>query len=148
MPTSTFSSEACIPFTGYVDKRTGYGAKRVNGKLFKAHRLAYIEAFGEVPAKMHIDHTCHNEALAKGECDGGACEHRRCTNINHLRVVTASENHLAGANGLANRTHCKNGHDLSVVGVVKLRKSNNCNQCYRTNLRNAKAAYKERQRSI
>ena len=156
MPTATYdliasnvlssSASSCIPFEGFVDKRTGYGVKRHQNKLFKAHRLAYILTYGEVDKSLHIDHICHNEALANGTCKGGACAHRACINPEHLRAVTASENHRAGANGLDNKTHCSNGHELAVVGIKVYGKIRTCNECRRIKTREAKARYRAKKR--
>ena len=157
MPTSTYdliasnvlgSSAAsdCIPFDGYVDKGTGYGVKRHKGKLVKAHRLAYILTYGEIDKALHVDHTCHNEAVANGTCEGGACEHRRCINPEHLRAVTASENHKAGAHGLDSKTHCSNGHNLAEVGLIIYGKIRTCSACRRTATIAAKARYRAKKR--
>jgi len=140
-------NDPCVLFQGYYDKKTGYGVKRHNGKLYKAHRLAYIRKHGEIDNKLHVDHICHNEALAEGTCEPGACTHRRCVNPNHLRAVTASENFRAGGNGLENKTHCKRGHLLSEVGIWQWKNSRSCAKCRKTGIDNAYKAFEERKRN-
>jgi hypothetical protein len=55
----------------------GYGVFDCNGKTWRAHRLAYILAKGEIPDGMMILHGCDN---------------RKCCNPDHLRTGTAKEN--------------------------------------------------------
>lgn len=61
----------CIDGPG---ERTRLGYVRVwrNGKRVLAHRLAYVEAKGEIPAGLELDHLCRN---------------RWCRNADHLEAV-------------------------------------------------------------
>ena len=157
MPTPTYTSlgtitlastdSECIPFEGCTDIG-GYGAKRYQGKTWKAHRLVWTLEKGEIPAGMVIDHTCHNEALAKGECEGGRnCPHRACVNIDHMRLVTQSENVIAGANGFGSRTHCKNGHELTEDNIYHHKHIRTCYTCRLIGTRKAKRAYRAREKA-
>jgi AraC-like DNA-binding protein len=58
----------CILHIGAVDG-AGKGIKRRNGKLHKAHRLAYEDAIGPIPPKMQVKQKCGNP---------------RCINPEHL----------------------------------------------------------------
>lgn len=66
--------------------------------VVSAHRAAWVQAYGQIPTGMTIDHTC---------------KQRRCVNVAHLRMLDNFEN--------ARRTsgldwplgQCKNGHPNS-----------------------------------
>lgn len=102
---------ACIPFDGHVAP-DGYGRIDRDGRKLAAHRVAYEQANGPVPAGLTVDHTCHNR---DSECEGGtSCVHRRCINPDHLEAVTRGENTLRSPNSPPGRnlrkTHCPKGH--------------------------------------
>lgn len=68
---------------------SGYGNFRLNGKATSAHRAAWFLAGNELPVKPEIlDHLCRN---------------RWCVNVQHLEVVTYSENSKRGELSLAKR---------------------------------------------
>lgn len=76
-------------FWSYVDKTaecwiwngarqtTGYGTVGFNGKLYRAHRIAYVIANGPVPDGLYVLHSC--------DCPP-------CCNPAHLRAGTQKEN--------------------------------------------------------
>lgn len=75
--------DACHPWTGTTD-RDGYGTLAVKigpGRTGwaprRAHRLAYIEANGPLPADVLVRHTCDNPP---------------CGNLRHLRAGTHGDN--------------------------------------------------------
>ena len=100
----------CWHFTGRLTNH-GYG---VIGSNHLVHRLVAALAYGDIPKGMWVDHICHN---ADHTCQPKACMHRRCCNPDHLRIVTPKENLHATPNSPAfinaQKTHCKNGHELS-----------------------------------
>lgn len=55
----------------------GYGEAIYQGAKWRAHRLAYRLAHGEIPDGMEIDHICHNRA---------------CVKPSHLRLATRKQN--------------------------------------------------------
>lgn len=61
----------CWPWVGRYDKG-GYGKTRYLQKTFRAHRLAYLLNYGDIPQGMMVLHSCHN---------------RPCCNPRHLRVA-------------------------------------------------------------
>lgn len=86
----------CLILTGKASN--GYmHVKDQDGRSMLAHRLAWIEEHGIIPDGMTVDHVCHNEALDRGECNPGVCEHRRCVNVDHLRLLPwgGAEGHAA-----------------------------------------------------
>ena len=115
--------DACWPWTASVNPRSGYGQisneRGLAPKMIGAHRAAWSAANGRpIPEGFTIDHTCHNEAAARGECDGGpTCPHRRCCNPAHLRLLDPGANAQAspltrtGSN--VRKTHCPAGHPYS-----------------------------------
>lgn len=66
----------CLVWTSTALQQ-GYGTLQVDGRLMKAHRYAWMRVHGKLSSEEHIDHICHNKL---------------CCNVNHLRVVTRSEN--------------------------------------------------------
>ncbi len=69
-------SDSCWIWTGRVH-RNGYGLYTAAGKSAGAHRFAYADAVGPIPAGYQLDHLCHNRA---------------CVNPSHLRVATNKQN--------------------------------------------------------
>lgn len=66
----------CVEWQG-AKSTAGYGQKRLNGKTVYVHRLAYIEAHGEIPKGLVVRHTCYNPA---------------CYNVDHLIIGTQKQN--------------------------------------------------------
>src|SRR5215207_7248301 len=117
----------CWPWHGRIDE-CGYG--RVGKRSLMAHRLAYEEFIGPIPAGMQLDHVCHTRDLS---CRGGVtCPHRRCVNPAHLEVVTQLDNVRRGRGGQNNvqKTHCPRGHPYDVENTyVWPGATTNCRSC-------------------
>jgi len=137
---------------GYVRKNV-WNKELKKYQTFKMHRWVYAQAFGEIPEGYQIDHMCHNEAVARGECEGGQkCPHRACVNPAHLRAVTRSENQRAGLAGLDNRTHCRaRGHELTEQTIkVTIRDGKEqkvCLECQRINNKMGMRRLRERKQA-
>lgn len=115
----------CRLFEGHLDPH-GYGIQYVShGEaeelgippgMYRSHRLAYTLKRGPIPQGLVIDHLCHGWDRA---CNSGReCQHRRCVNVDHMELVTVTENIQRGRSpdvGRFNRekTHCPAGHEYS-----------------------------------
>ncbi len=66
----------CLVWCGAM-QTTGYGMKRINGKVHMAHRLSWEYHNGAIPSGYVIDHMCFNRA---------------CVKPSHLRVATRGQN--------------------------------------------------------
>lgn len=120
----------CLVWTASLHT-AGYGQIQVNGKVRRAHRVAYELLVGPIPVGMHLDHTCHNRDET---CPGGLCAHRRCINPLHLEPVTNHENQrrspltVVGVN--IRKTHCPQGHPYNGENLAITRRGSRvCRQC-------------------
>jgi hypothetical protein len=93
----------CELWTGTITQ-DGYGQIKIAGRSEQAHRHAYRQHHGDIPADHDIHHTC-------GE--------KRCVNPKHLTPITRSEHatlHRAfevAWQAKAAQTHCKQGHEFT-----------------------------------
>jgi len=76
----------------YCDPQ-GYARMKVNGRPGLAHRYAYEDVVGPVPAGCELDHLCRQPS---------------CVNPDHLEAVTHAENVRRG--WPAQKAHCAHGH--------------------------------------
>jgi hypothetical protein len=102
-----------------------YGHLFVDGRMQKAHRIAYRMVVGPIPHGMDLDHLCRNT---------------KCVNPNHLEPVTRSENlrrsPLMGHIN-ANKTHCIRGHEFTAENTrVRPNGHRVCKECMRMHIRN------------
>lgn len=70
-------SDQCWNWTASTDGH-GYGQLRVGGRLYLAHRLAYLLGHAVDPGAMQVDHRCFNPL---------------CVNPSHLRLASIKSNH-------------------------------------------------------
>lgn len=73
----------------------GYGQYYLEGSLRVAHRVAYLDAKGEIPDGLQLDHLCRV---------------RHCVNPDHLEPVTPHENQHRSSITNGGKASCRNGH--------------------------------------
>lgn len=98
--------DSCWLWTGKTDH--GYGAALAeDGRLVRAHRLAWVLLVGPIPEGLEV---CH-------DCPGG--DNPTCVNPAHLFIGTHQENMQDASrkgrmvNQYARRTHCSHGHEYT-----------------------------------
>jgi len=82
-----------------------YGAFWFDRRLGRAHRYAYIQAKGSIPAGMQLDHLCH---------------HPWCVRPSHLEAVTNRENCRRGwgrNQELHRQGRCLRGHPATKENI-------------------------------
>jgi hypothetical protein len=115
----------CIIFPGCI-LNSGYGQLRVNGKRWQAHRWAWTQANGPIPAGMKVLHRCDNPP---------------CWNVEHLFLGTQRDNMRdmavkgrAVGNAIGYRSddnHCHAGHEFTPANTRIERGKRVCRACYR-----------------
>jgi len=111
---------ACVVWTGKKDSH-GYGRvwDSSQQRLVQAHRAAYEQSVGPVPAGMQLDHLCNV---------------RSCVLVAHLEPVTPFENSArarARTSEYNPRTHCHNGHAYDDENTYLVGNYRRCRACNR-----------------
>lgn len=95
--------EACVEW-GKGRDANGYGWVRHNGKMARAHRVAWEDAHGPIPAGLVVMHICDNPP---------------CIRVDHLRLGTVADNNRdrkdkgRSRNGHTDKSHCASGHEFN-----------------------------------
>jgi hypothetical protein len=107
----------CRLWIGRMDKTNGYPLLWVKGKALKPHKLVWEDANGPVPEGMEIDHVCRR---------------RKCVRLEHLELVTRSENEKRKHwRHRTRRVLCAKGHDLYLNGRITPEGGKVCMACVR-----------------
>jgi hypothetical protein len=126
--------------------RAGYTKVVIKSKQSLLHRLV----MEPVSTDMDVDHVCHNEATANGNCEGGiTCRHRRCFNPEHLRLATRSENLSASSRAFWNQESCPSGHLRSEENMFMDTYGRPvCKPCHRYQSMLAKRIWRKRKKDL
>jgi hypothetical protein len=94
----------------------GYGYFYLNGRMVRAHILAFEDVRGPVPPGLVLDHLCRV---------------RPCVNDTHLDPVTNLENIQRGQGGINMRvkTHCPQGHAYDAANTYVWLGTRRCKVC-------------------
>lgn len=107
-----------------------YGRTSVNGRRLYAHRVAYEQVHGPIPAGLVIDHLCRNTL---------------CVRVSHLEAVPNRTNVLRGEGPFqakARATECQRGHPFDAANTrVRKDGTRECRACH-----NARRARRPAQR--
>jgi len=90
-----FSEDGCWPWLGYKNEK-GYGITKIDGKTYRAHRVAYELYIGKIPPGMLV---CHS------------CDRTSCCNPAHLWLGSHADNQNDKMS--KGRHHCSNGYVVS-----------------------------------
>lgn len=100
-----------------------YGGFWINGRNVRAHRYAYVLAYGPVPDGLVVDHVKRR-----------GCTSTLCVAPNHLEAVTPGDNIRRGGTGarLRDKTHCPKGHPYAGPNLYVTPKGHRrCRTCAR-----------------
>lgn len=120
--------ETCWLWTGKLIR--GYGRFTPAYRMGTgAHRFAYADLVGEIPAGLDVDHLCRNRA---------------CVNPWHLEPVSRSENLRRGYEARGPKPTCKHGHDFTEANTYPRPGGHRgCRTCRLEYMRAYKAARKQ-----
>lgn len=115
----------------------GYGLLERGGRSMSAHRWYWIQANGDIPEGMKIDHLCRNP---------------RCCNPAHMEVVTNRENVMRGMSPhvIASRENrCMRGHEFTPENTIqKSCGGRQCRECQRVAARRSYRNLRESSREL
>jgi hypothetical protein len=110
----------CQRWRGSIDRSSGYGYLRQNGRRLSAHRMAYEKVHGPLPPGVDIHHRCENTS---------------CVRLSHLEPLPHGVHALLGNSPWARnarKTHCAHGHKFTPANTGATSKGHRrCRACAR-----------------
>lgn len=106
----------------------GYGKFSIDGRLHRAHRVAYQILVGPISDDLVLDHLCRNTL---------------CVNPHHLEPVTQRTNVLRGSGMIpkqAAQKQCKHGHEFTPENTYVHDGQRKCRECRRVSAAKRRAA--------
>jgi hypothetical protein len=121
---------------GYIKQMDSRSTQPRKSKTIFVHRLAYQNAFGDIPESMVVDHICHDPATCQG---GITCKHRSCINPEHLKLSTHLENRVRSVMSSSVKGMCRNNlHEWSEDNVKTWKSGKKvCAACHKETTRKA-----------
>ena len=109
-------TDACWLWTGTINHK--YGAIRIAYRAWRAHRVAWVIANGNIPKGMNVLHRCDNPP---------------CVNPKHLFLGSQRDNLIdcirKGRNPYVLRTHCPVGHAYAGYNLMMQKNRRHCRAC-------------------
>lgn len=122
----------CWIWQAWCDKPSGYGRFHLDGRMARAHRVAYQLFVGPIPEGLEVDHLCFVTS---------------CVNPAHLEAVTSHENILRSNNMAARHLRarlCPQGHAFTPDNTkITTEGARRCRTCHRR----MNSEYKRRKRA-
>lgn len=100
----------CIEWPGRRTSR-GYGLWYAGRRLYGTqypHRAVWIERHGPIPIGLEVDHICFNPP---------------CVNLEHLQLLTRSENAKRRRTWLMHKAACPQGHPYDEENKIVVRRT-------------------------
>lgn len=129
------TDDGCYLWTGAVT--AGYGIVTIDGHSQRVHQWVWENANGPLPVGHNLHHVCHN---------------KRCRELSHLELLTASDHWLEhGLRGFARtnseKTHCEAEHEFTPENTwVEKNGKRHCKACRAEAAKRFRARKKEAER--